>query len=154
VANVRVPGETHERPCDRFQEEHAALRPLNPAPYDSGQVFTQRASKLFRVRLDTNRYSVPAEYAGARVTIKAYPDRLCVYHQDKLLARHARSFDRHQDIEDPDHPKALLAQRRNAREQRLLARASWRYRITPKRITKALKSAGSIRGIRSLKSWH
>jgi len=31
-----------------------------------------------------------------------------------------RSYDRHQDIEDPDHPKALLAQRRNAREQRLL----------------------------------
>ena len=31
-----------------------------------------------------------------------------------------RSYDRHLDIEDPDHPKALLEQRRNAREQRLL----------------------------------
>ena len=31
-------------------------------------------------------------------------------------------YDRYLDIEDPDHPKALLAQRRNAREQRLLMR--------------------------------
>jgi hypothetical protein len=32
-----------------------------------------------------------------------------------------RSFDRHQDIEDPDHPKALLEQRHSARAQRLLS---------------------------------
>ena len=63
---------------------------------------------------------MPAEFASQRVTLKAYPDRVCIYHQDKLIARHLRSYDRHQDIEDPDHPKALLAQRRNAREQRLL----------------------------------
>jgi hypothetical protein len=63
---------------------------------------------------------VPAEYAGRRLTVKAYPDRLCIYRQDTLVARHIRSFDRYQDIEDPDHPKALLAQRKSAREQRLL----------------------------------
>jgi hypothetical protein len=53
--------------------------------------------------------------------VKVYPDRLCVYHQNELITRHARSFDRRQDIEDPDHPKALLEQRRSAREQRLLS---------------------------------
>ena len=45
-----------------------------------------------------------------------------MYHQDKLIARHARCYERHRDIEDPDHPKALLQQRRNAREQKLLGR--------------------------------
>jgi len=50
------------------------------------------------------------------------PDRVCIYHHDQLIARHTRSYDRHQDIEDPDHPKALLEKRRNAREQRLLMR--------------------------------
>jgi hypothetical protein len=63
---------------------------------------------------------VPAEQAGHRLTVKIYPDRLCIYHQDRLIARHTRSFDRYQDIEDPDHPKELLAQRKSAREQRLL----------------------------------
>jgi transposase len=120
IANVRLHGETHQRPVDRFKDEQALLQPLNPMPYDIGRIQSQRASKQFRVALDTNHYSVPAEFASQRVTLKAYPDRVCIYHQDKLIARHLRSYDRHQDIEDPDHPKALLAQRRNAREQRLL----------------------------------
>ena len=47
---------------------------------------------------------------------------MCLYHADTLIARHRRCYDRHQDIEDPDHPRALLAQRRNAREHQLLAR--------------------------------
>lgn len=91
-------------------------------PYDIGRITSQRASKQFRVALDTNHYSVPAEYASQRVSVKAYPERVCIYHQDKLIARHVRSYDRRLDIEDPDHPKALLAQRCNAREQRLLMR--------------------------------
>lgn len=122
IANVRIHGETHQRPVDLFKHEQAHLRPLNPLPYDIGRIATVRASKQFRVALDTNRYSVPAEYASARVTLKAYPDRVCIYHQDQLIARHPRSFERHQDIEDPDHPKQLLAQRCRAREQRLLMR--------------------------------
>jgi len=122
IANVRCHGETHRRPADLFQEEQPRLRPLNPLPYDIGQLTSQRASSQFRIALDTNRYSVPAEYAGQRVTVKAYPDRVCIYHQQRLIARHLRSYDRHQDIEDPDHPKALLAQRRTAKEQRLLMR--------------------------------
>jgi len=97
-----------------------AMRPLNPLPYDIGSIKSQRASKQFRIAVDTNHYSVPAEYASQRVTLKTYPDRVCIYHQDKLIARHVRRYDRHQDYEDPDHPKALLAQRHTAREQRLL----------------------------------
>lgn len=120
IANVRIHGETHRRPVDLFKEEQPHLRPLNPLPYDIGRIKSQRASKQFRIALDSNRYSVPAEFASQRLTVKAYPDRVCIYHQDKLIARHVRSYDRRQDIEDPDHPKALLAQRRNAREQRLL----------------------------------
>lgn len=120
IANVRIHGETHQRPVDLFVEERPRLRPLNPMPYDIASVKSLRASKQFRVALDTNHYSVPAEYASQRVTLKAMPDWVCIYHQDKLIARHVRSYDRRKDIEDPDHPKALLAQRRNAREQRLL----------------------------------
>jgi hypothetical protein len=65
---------------------------------------------------------VPAEYASQRLLLKSYPDRLCVYHDNKLIARHPRSVDRHRDFEDPDHPRELLAQRRSARHQKLLQR--------------------------------
>jgi transposase len=122
IANVRIHGETHRRPVDLLAEDQAHLQPLNPIPYDLGRVISTRASKQFRIALDTNHYSIPAELARTRVTVKAYPDRVCVYHAEKLVARHNRSYDRYLDIEDPDHPKALLAQRRNAREQRLLMR--------------------------------
>ncbi|MCK9540351.1 IS21 family transposase [Dokdonella sp.] len=120
IANVRLHGETHQRPVDLFAQERPRLKTPNANPYDLARILTPRACRQFRVRLDTNRYSVPAQYAGLRLTLKAYPDRLCIYHQDTLIARHARSYQRRQDIEDPDHPKALLEQRKTAREQRLL----------------------------------
>lgn len=80
-----------------------------------------RATSQFRIAFEANRYSVPAEFSGRLLTMKAYPDRLCIYHENQLIARHLRSYDRHQDIEDPDHPKELLEQRKSAREQRLLS---------------------------------
>jgi hypothetical protein len=122
IANVRTHSETHQRPVDLFAEEQSRLPPAPVQPYDIATVHTVRASSRFRVTWETNRYSVPAEYASTALTLKLYPERLCIYHQDKLIARHARRYDRHQDIEDPDHPKALLAQRRQAKAQKLLGR--------------------------------
>ena len=81
-----------------------------------------RASNRFQVTFETNRYSVPAEYASQRLPLKAYPDQVCLYAAGQRIARHPRSYDRHGDFEDPDHPKALLAERRNARAQRTLQR--------------------------------
>ena len=49
--------------------------------------------------------------------MKTYPDRLCLYHQEQLVARHVRSYDRRKDFELPDHPKALMAQRKKAQDQ-------------------------------------
>ena len=80
------------------------------------------ASRQFRITLDTNRYSVPAHFAGHALTLKTYPDRLCLYHHNQLVARHPRSYDRHGDFEDPDHPKPLLAQRKKARDHQLFRR--------------------------------
>jgi len=117
VANVRVHGETHQKPQDLFELEKSQLRPLTVRPYDLATVTTVPVSRRCRVRLDTNHYSVPPRYAGALLTLKAYPDRLCLYHQDQLIAGHPRSYDRHQDFEKPEHVQELLAQRRQARAQ-------------------------------------
>ena len=122
IANVRIHGETRKKPVEMFAEERACLSRLPSFPYDTGSLSQVRAGKQFRVTFDTNRYSVPAEYAGARLTMKAFTDRLCFYHDHKLIARHTRSYDRHQDIEDPDHPKALLEIKRKARDQKTMMR--------------------------------
>jgi transposase len=122
VANVRVHGETKQQPLDLFAQEQPCLRPLPAHPFDIATVCPVRASRQFRITLDTNRYSVPAQYAGQPLTLKTYPDRLCLYADEQLIARHPRSYDRHQDCEDPDHPKALLLQRKKARDQKLFVR--------------------------------
>ena len=106
VANVRLHGETREQPTVLWQTERPALRPVPLQPFDIATVSQVRASRQFRITVETNRYSVPAQYAGHALTLKTYPDRLCVYLGDQLIARHARRYDRHLDVEDPDHPQA------------------------------------------------
>ena len=122
VANVRVHGETHQKPQDLFQLEKPKLRPLTVLPYDLGTVSTVSVSRRCRVRLDANHYSVPPRYANTNLILKAYPDRLCLYHKNQLVAEHPRSYERHRDFEKPEHVQELLTQRRQARAQQLLTR--------------------------------
>ena len=122
IANVRIHGVTRQKPVDMMEKERSCLNSLPSHPFDVATVTQVRASSQFRITLDANRYSVPAEYAGTLLTLKTYPDRVCIYSQDKLIARHSRTYDRHQDIEDPDHPKELLAQRKKARDQKIFMR--------------------------------
>lgn len=122
VANIRLHGTTKQPPEELFLKEKHTLQPLSLLPYDIGVVHTVRATSRFRVTLDTNTYSVPAIFASSLLTLKVYPDHLCVYHQDKLIARHIRCYDRHQDFENPDHPRELLEQRRKAQDQKVVMR--------------------------------
>jgi hypothetical protein len=132
ISNVRIHGVTRQKPVDLMETERPYLNPLPSHPFDIATVTQVRASSQFRITIDANRYSVPAEYAGTLLTLKTYPDRLCVYLQDKLVARHSRSYDRHQDIEDPDHPKELLAQRKKARDQKIFMQF---LALSPKAVT-------------------
>lgn len=122
VANVRIHGETRQPPIELFAQEKPHLRPLNPQPYEAAVIHSVRANSRFRVNFDANRYSVPARYARTPLTLKAFPDRLCFYHQEERIAEHLRRYDRHRDFEHPDHPAPLLAHAHNARYQHLLQR--------------------------------
>jgi hypothetical protein len=92
IANLRIHGEAKKRPIDLFAEERPHLKPLPPLPTDTSVVRTVRATNRCRVVLDTNRYSVPALYASARLTLKLFADRLCIYHAANLIATHPRSY--------------------------------------------------------------
>jgi len=122
IANVRIHGETRRKPSEMFDEEKAMLLPLTPHPYDIATPVELRASPQFRVKIDTNTYSVPHPYAGAKLGLRIYPDRICVYHEQNLIARHVRRYDRHKDYEDPDHAKGLIEHRSKARDQKLFMR--------------------------------
>ena len=120
VANVRLHGETRRKPLEHFSQEKPQLKPLAPVPYDCAVVRPSGANGCCRVVLDTNRYTVPPLYASQKLSLKLYPEQLLIYHQEKLIATHVRSYDRHQDIRNPDHLQDLLTQRQKARNQHLL----------------------------------
>lgn len=61
VANCRLHGETRQPPADMWATEKPHLNPLPPHPFDIATVSQIRASRQFRITLDTNRYSVPAQ---------------------------------------------------------------------------------------------
>ena len=122
IAKVRLHGETRKPPREVWQREKPHLSPLPLHPFDIATVSQGRASRQFRITLDTNRSSVPAHLAGQALTLKTSPDRLCLYHHNQLVARHPRSYDRHGDFEDPEHPKPLLEQRKKARDHKLFMR--------------------------------
>ena len=117
VANVRIHGETRAKPLERFAQEKPLLQPLPLYPYDCGVIRPIGSNSCCRVVFETNRYTVPHLYASQQLTLKAYPDQLLFYHHEKLIATHLRSYDRRQDIKNPDHIQELLAQRHRARDQ-------------------------------------
>ena len=122
IANVRIHRETHQTPLELFTAEKLKLTPVSVLPYDTALVRPLRVNSRFRVVWETNRYSVPAHWAGTSLTAKIYADRLALYHQEQPVAEHVRSYERHRDFEHPDHAQPLLAQRQKAREQLLLTR--------------------------------
>jgi transposase len=121
IANVRIHGETHQRPADMLQQERPQLRPLNPHPYDVARTATTIASSQFRITFDTNTYSVPSQYAHRRLTLKAYPDRVCIYFDTAHRPPQALLWSP-PGHRGPEHAKTLLTQRVRAREQRLILR--------------------------------
>ena len=60
VANVRMHGETRKPPLELWHSEKPHLSPLPTHPFDIATVAQVRASRQFRITLDTNHYSVPA----------------------------------------------------------------------------------------------
>lgn len=110
TANVREHKETRRRPIDLLSAERAAMHPVNLNPCDTGQLVTARVTNRCRVHCDGNRYSVPPAYSQKQIQLHRYHDRLCFYHQGKLIARHPRSYDRGQQIVDADHQQALIDQ--------------------------------------------
>jgi len=124
VANVRLHGTTLKQPIELFETEKKQLQILPTSPFDCSQRKQPlRSNSQFRVSLDGNKYSVPAQYALRRdLSVHLYVDLLRIYIDAILIAEHQRRYTRGGDYELPDHPKPLLEHRRKARDQALMRR--------------------------------
>lgn len=109
VANQRVHGTLHERPCDRWPADGAALRPWGTQPrYLLPAAWRRRVALDGLVTVETNRYSVPAQYIGQEVDVLPGPDATVrIYRDGQLIAAHAQQAGRHQVRVDDAHTHGL-----------------------------------------------
>ncbi len=114
-----VPDDLEKRTVrDALAEERARLLalPEHPAPVDL--VRAVASGKTPYIRFDRNDYSIPHTHVRKPLSIVASETLVRVLDGTTELARHPRSYDAGQQLEDERHLAALTAEKRNAREHR------------------------------------
>lgn len=111
------------RPCpeDRarsvgalFQEEQLRLITLPDTPHPLDEIETAQVGKTPYVRFDWNDYSVPHTQVRKSITVQATLDTVTILDGTTVLAHHARSYDKAQQIECAQHIDALMRQKKEA----------------------------------------
>jgi transposase len=97
-----------------WQEERARLRPLPQQLPAACTTVMARVNRRQQVRLNGNWYSTPPEYVGRLVTIHAYVFRVAIACQDKVIASHARSYGREEEVLEPHHYLPVLLRKPGA----------------------------------------
>ena len=121
VANQRVvPADPEKRLVkDALAQEQPVLLPRPAHPYACDRVLLLSSGKTPYLRFDLNDYSIPAEQVRKPLTLIASESEVRIVNtQGDLFARHLRSYDRGQIIEDPTHIAALAAHKRRAHQLR------------------------------------
>jgi transposase len=108
-----------------FAEEKARLLSLPAVLPEADLVAAANVDSTAFVRFGTNLYSVPPRYARQTITLVASDREVRLLDGDHVVANHERSWGKHQRIEEPDHRRELLDQKRAGRipkmRDRLLA---------------------------------
>jgi hypothetical protein len=119
VAHARpVPGRPDQSVAEAWAEERPRLLPLPEHPFDCDLVRPVTSGKTPYIRLDSNDYSIPHTLVRRPLTLIASETHLRLVDGVTKIARHARSYDRGQRIEDPAHLAALTQEKRRAHDLR------------------------------------
>ena len=94
--------------CVLFSSERTSLYPLPAYRYDPAKRSEVKVGPYSTVRYDTNNYSVPVQYCGKPVTVKALPERIEVFSAGEIIAVHQRCFDHNKSIYSLEHYLPLL----------------------------------------------
>ena len=124
-------GDAAQRPCpeDRkrpvrevFAEEQSRLVALPADQFPTDEHVAVEVGKTPYARFDLNDYSVPHDRVRRTVTVVASLEQVRILDGQQLVATHVRSWDRAQQIENPEHLRRLQVVKRKGREHRTLDR--------------------------------
>jgi transposase len=115
VAHLRRwPGDDARTVGQAFDEERPRLLPVPTHPFGTDLIVPVRSAKTIYVRFDLNDYSIPPEAVGRQLTLVASDTLVRILDGAAEIARHHRSYDRHQLVLEPAHQQALLSAKRKA----------------------------------------
>lgn len=97
-----------------LEEERSRLLPLPAGRFECCLRRSVGVDHCSRFRFETNWYSVPYRYASQELTLKAYVDRLELFHLDRFVTVHKRSYGRQEDHLELDHYPEVLARKPGA----------------------------------------
>ena len=110
----RWPGGDDRSVADVFEEEQPRLLPPPLHAFSTDRIEAVRSHKTIYVRFDLNDYSIPPEAVGRQLTLVASDITVRILDGSFEVARHARTYDRHQLVLDPAHQEAVLKIKRKA----------------------------------------
>lgn len=114
----------------RWQTEQPHLRPLPAHAFVCCISREVTLNGYGQVTFETNRYSVPVDQARKHLTLRAFPFTVELLVDNQVIATHKRCYGRYQDILDPLHYLALVAERPGAFEHAQPLR-EWRKQWPP-----------------------
>jgi transposase len=101
-----------------FETERGSLLALPQREFALGERVAVAVGKTPYVRFDLNDYSVPHSHVRRMLTVLADEQAVRILDGAAELARHARCWDRGQQIENPAHLQRLAEHKRAARAHR------------------------------------
>lgn len=114
-----VPGDADKRIVrDALVEERARLLPLAEHPFPTEHLRPIASGKTPYVRFDRNDYSIPHTLVRKPLTLAASETTVRILDGTAVVARHLRSFNAGEQIEDQTHLAALTDEKRKSREHR------------------------------------
>ena len=114
----RWPQDSRLSQREAFAAEQPSLLRLPEREYPLGERVAVSVGKHPYVRFDLNDYTIPHTHVRRALEVIATEQWVRVLDGPAELARHVRSYDREQQIEDPEHLQELVKRKRSARAHR------------------------------------
>ena len=110
----RHPEHADQTVAEVLAAEQPRLLPLPAHPFETDVMRTVRSAKTPYVRFDRNSYSIPHTHVRRPLTLLASPTTVRIIAGAGEIARHGRSYDTGQTIEQAAHIAGLVAATRQA----------------------------------------
>ena len=112
-SEIRHPEYKQFSVAEMLEQERAELMPM-PTVFDGYVERSAKVSSTCLVAVARNRYSVPCELAGQRVSTRLYPDRVEIATDEAIVARHVRVANEGHICYDWQHYIALIQRKPGA----------------------------------------